>query len=179
MKYTSSIQNSLYIPSTFSSLSGATSEFTSPRRRRLGAPSPASKLQRAPSEFVLFDYKGHIEQGVPMSELLDYNPSKLATIIAGAGDHVLADHWQHPQQSIQVVWAGYPDPKASYSCAISVVDPNGVPITRASLGAKVSRHVYANAADRPGVIQFENLVLVSLYHVRDGIWQADIAHDAL
>ncbi|GLB44466.1 putative glycosyl hydrolase family 79 C-terminal beta domain [Lyophyllum shimeji] len=121
----------------------AASSFISPFRRRLPQPpyTPASKWRAATGRTnqlhsaITFDYLGYSKQGVPMRELSTRSAAALGSMIAGAGDAVLA-HTGLARITLRIIWPGYEHVEWARSIEINA---NG-PITRAQLGATISQN---------------------------------------
>ncbi|KAJ7463265.1 hypothetical protein FB451DRAFT_1043330 [Mycena latifolia] len=170
------------------------SSFASPspsRRRMPFIPySPAQGFKAAAGrkqllhEMVTFDYPGQARQGVSMRELRLKGTS---TPLQGAGDLVLA---QSGLQRVvfRILWPGYGH--VEWCRTISVVSPNGAPITRVALGVQIAsnfinffertRYEAPTAVDwmiSPSCVCFEDLYLISLQNTFENVWQADIAQN--
>lgn len=134
---------------------------------------------------VSFDFHNYYGQGIPLSRLMNLGPSTVAAM-SGAYDQPLASI-RTRYIILRILWPGY---ASNIPQKIAVYAPDGSPITRAHLGQQVARAIAAFVqahrklpSSRPKFrisddnLQLGNLVLISLRHVIEDSWQAEIAID--
>ncbi|KXN90319.1 hypothetical protein AN958_04352 [Leucoagaricus sp. SymC.cos] len=171
--------------SGYSSLSGAlspNSQFANPRRYRI--PQCAAKAAGAPvAQPVSFDYIGYAHQGVSIADFHVRSANALSQMIAGGNDLVLAQTGVR-EINLRILWPGYEHLNWSFST------PASSSITRIQLGASIAMHFWrfiekatSSSTTCPqwkvgnSGIEFEKIILVGLYDLGGGVWQADVAVD--
>ncbi|KAG7094520.1 hypothetical protein E1B28_005351 [Marasmius oreades] len=135
---------------------------------------------------ITFNFIGLPNHGMPIREMCARGPHALQYMMQGANDLVLAG-LETEKITFHIRWPGYEH--IEWIRSIEVMTPHG-PMTRSQLAVIVAQNFarfieksqYEATTDikwrlGPGGVQFEHILLVSMYNVFECVWQAEVVVD--
>ncbi|KAL0575333.1 hypothetical protein V5O48_006635 [Marasmius crinis-equi] len=175
--------------SSYSSLGSAmpqpSASASSSTRRRVPQ-TPVGKSREPPSNAIAFDFVGYPKSGMPLRELHARGPHALQQMMQGASDPVLAN-MRSRKINFHISWPGYEH--VPWCRSIDIITSHG-PIMRSHLASIIAHHFAEyienvqhqgtrNADWRLGRGGFclDHIMLLSLCHVGEDEWQAEVAID--